>query len=231
VRLEGLLEGNLAGILVAIGDYEPTLRHAEASARIAHEIGNRSVEANAMIIQAGARLALGDPAAALVAADRGFELHLAVGDRYHCAIAGMRQADALESLGRIDEAFVRLADASSELETTGARGAWIEVQARMSAIDLGRGEVARALGRLGNVLSAPEDVATLWSEPHRIRWIAWAILDAAGDERAPAWLEAAHARLQQQADGLGDPEARTHLLAMRWNRTLAETWRARSART
>jgi class 3 adenylate cyclase/tetratricopeptide (TPR) repeat protein len=224
LRLEGLLEGNTCGSLTELGQYEEARLHGEAAAKIAREIGNRSVEGNALVDLSQVMLALGDPVDALDKAQRAVEIHRALDDRFHCAQAQLCHGEALVANGRLDDAVGAYADAGTLYDRIALAGGRLEADARSARVALLRGDVATALTLVQPVLAASAAMLSVGLDPNRVRGIAWRVLVAAGDGRAASWLATAHEELQAQARGLEDAGARDRFLAISWHREICDAW-------
>jgi len=227
LRLEGVLLGNLAGSMTELGDYRQSEELAAAALVAAREIGDRVAEAAAMINIATSRLALGEPAAALADVEHAVALNQAVGDRFHEAAARIRLGDVLCALDRAGEAAAAFAQAGELYDAIGLPGARLECEARIAALELARGDLESARRRIGPVLELPTAALTAGVDTYRTGFIAWTVLDASGDARAPARLERVAGEIDAVAEQLDDDAARAHFLGIPWIHALREAHRAR----
>jgi predicted ATPase/class 3 adenylate cyclase len=128
-------------------------------------------------------------------------------------VAQLRVADAALALGEATAAHEAYAQALALAQGLGHAMAH-DAQAGLARAALARGAVAKALAALQPLLAHHAGGGEMDGAeyPRAIEWTLAEVLHTAGDPRAAAWLERAHAALLQQAAAIGDAALREAFL-------------------
>ncbi len=209
-RLEGLMQGNVAGVLVALGDYQGARSHAEASITSCHQIGSLSAEANALTALALIELALGENTAALAHARQSVQLTASIGDRYYGARALLALSDAWSANGEPEAAVDACNDARASFELAQLPAEALQAIAQCASLALARGDTVQAKDLVEEILAgiAHGVALTASPEPLKVQLICHRVLAAAGDSRSEQLLRDAYAELQTQSARLADDATR-----------------------
>jgi class 3 adenylate cyclase len=225
-RLEGVLLGNLSSALCRIGDFDTALPHVEAGLAISRAIGNPAAEAMGLATLSPLRLCLGQAVAAAADARDVVRLSQQTGDKFVEAHGHLSLGEALAAVERWEEAERSFAASIVLFEQMEMPMQALQVRGRRAEAAVARGEAALALGDAQAIATALADdtLPANLDEPYRLELACHRAFALAGDPRARAWLERAHAHLMEEADRL-DPAARAGFLAnVPWNRELVSLW-------
>ena len=228
-RLEGLLQGNLGGILHLLGDEVGARAHQLEGLRIARELGNRSMEGNSLCTLSEIMLALGEAAKALELAHQAVAITTSLNDRHFRAMSLLALGEAQRVMGDPASASESFNLARSLFEEAAVPGATWQAAAHLSELALSRDKLDVALGHLAQLVASPADNEVLDSapQPQRIRLTCYRVLAANGDARAASWLAAAHTALQMQAAQLNEPAMRERFLqGVAHHREILAAWHA-----
>ncbi len=228
LRLACVMQSNIAVTLEGIGDWAGAAEGFQQALAQAREIGNRTIEANALGGLATALTALGDAAAGERHVREAVDITERVGDRFSRARWLLTLGDARQAQGDAAGAEAAFAEAGGYFESAGLALERLDVKARLALLALDRGDTGRAGIEVQPLLAMDE--ATAADAPLRVRWAGWRWLAAVQDPRADAWLAAAQAELQARAARLDEGPVRQRFIeGIEAHRGIAAAWAARKA--
>lgn len=219
---------DLGRIAQGQGDYDAALRAYEESLRHINAVADPSLECD--IVSELTRLFWNQGAydTARVHGQRALQLAQTLGDVRMEAQALISLAHVGLALGQAAEARLRYRSGLDKARSMGHKTLTLEAEAGLARVALAEGDLRDALAHVDAILAALEagslDGA---AEPFLVDLTCYQTLRAAGDPRAAAVLEAAHARLQQGLGSIADEAGRRMFLEnVPAHRELAAAWRA-----
>ncbi len=223
---------NLGYLDLNLGDYEAARERCTLAREIFARIGQRGREGIVLINLALVALHSGDASAAAAQAQAAQALLGAARIRWAEAAAQRVRGQAALALGDAERAAALLGTAHAAFQALGLAQLAVEVQACLAQVALAQGDTAQAQALAGAVLAALQGGLSLEGaeEPLRVYLACWQALQAAGDARADAVLQAAWQLLNQRAAGLPDDAARhSYQQRVPHHRALAQAWAERGA--
>jgi len=225
---EGLRLSNLGSVYPRLGDYPRARRCLEQGLQVARDTGRRDDEAVLLLNTASVAHLQGDETGALTYASAAFESAVASGQRDLEAFARLVAGHAELGLGRFDAARAAYDDSRQRLETLKMRRQQVlDPISGLARVALAEGRLAEAAGHVELLMAHVAGGGTFdgTEEPLLLPLTCWRVLDAVGDPRAPAVLDAAMAELQAQAARISDPQARRSFLGtVPHHREIAAAW-------
>jgi tetratricopeptide (TPR) repeat protein len=221
-----LASGDLAQRL---GDWQEGLAYAEATLRIAREIGVPQTEGAALMNLAVCCLEQGDAAAALAHAHAATRIQLRIGDRraqaYCRRYEGLALCASAEWGGALSAFEQALALAATIPDERQVR----HTLSSMAQMYLDRGQMPQALAQVERILESRQkgdgDAADL-----EVALTCHRVLAAALDPRARGLIEDAYAELQALSARIGDASIRERVLNnVSAHREIMAVWKAQSA--
>jgi class 3 adenylate cyclase/tetratricopeptide (TPR) repeat protein len=217
--------GALGWIALNQGDYAQAEAHYQSALLMYHDLGVRDQVAWIHASQGLLAYLRGEPARAyactqqvLAGTGEGEE------DESNPSILGDAwtvQGHALRALARWEEAATAYAEALTLWEALEKPNRAQEAQAGLAALALAQGKVERAVELVAPILHYLETGdLTGADDPFRVYLTCFQVLEASGDERAPALLHRACQHLQAQAATIPDPAQRQRFLAIATHRAL-----------
>jgi tetratricopeptide (TPR) repeat protein len=227
-RNEMIARGNLAESEGQFGRFASARREAGATLAAARAMGDRVFEGTALGILADVALYQGEETQALAHAQAARAIAAETRGREREIDALLYLAGAELALGRTADAarsFGRMAELAREV------GRFLpDALAGLARVALAEGDPAAAAAHLEAVLAALATGGTAEGEYERarIRLVCWQTLAAAGDPRAPRFLELAHHEVQSTADRISDPALKESFLANHpTHRAIVAAWAER----
>ncbi len=201
---------NLGYLDLNLGAYEAARERFTLAREIFARIGQRGREGIVLINLALVALHSGDAGGAADQARAAQALLHASRIRWAEAAAQRVRGQAALALGDAEQAGAHLGAARDAFQALGLAQLAIEAQASLAQVALARGDTAQALALAEAVLAALQGGLSLdgAEEPLRVHLACWQALQAAGDARADAVLQAACRQLNERAAGLPDDAAR-----------------------
>jgi predicted ATPase/class 3 adenylate cyclase len=225
---EGWALGVLGDAALSQGDYAAARAAYEQSLRIRREVGDRQGESWALGSLGLIAHSLGEHEAARSYGQQALSITQAIGDRDWEAFVLAVIGHAELGLGRRPAAAAAYHAALSIRRDLGQPNKATEPLAGLARIALAEGDSATALARVSDILAHLAD-GTLdgVDEPLRVYLTCYHALRAAGDVRAGAILEAAHALLHERAARIPDDTTRRSFLEqVPHHRELTAIWTA-----
>lgn len=213
----------------SLGDWPQATLHAEASLRLAREVGILQNEAAAQAMLSICALEEGDRITALARAEQALAIHVRISDRRGEA-RSLNKIGHLRALaGEWTTAFAALERALSLVETISDERAIRDTLSRLADAHQRRGQPAQALTLVDRILGGSTD-GTGHTGEIDVAAVCHRVLAAAGDPRAEAVLVRAHAELQAVVARIDDATVRAQLLYnINFHRTIMEAWSRRIA--
>ncbi len=212
-RNEAIALGNLGSGWLRLGEHTQAGRHLHESLQLARTVGDLATQPNALTNLSVLALRQGDEALALSHARTALDISIMVQSPEFEAIAQCSLGNAELALGRYRAATAAFgrAHAISAVLGNATRYDALAGLARAAAAE---NNIAVAMRTVEELLapghpSADLDAAEM---PHLIRWTCHQVLEQAGDPRAGAALESAHAKLLNAAATIGDNALRESFL-------------------
>ena len=228
-RAENAILETLGNLELHCGRYALASQYFEASMARAEELGSVIYMSSGRISIAQCHFDLGDHAAALTQITLGEALALRCENREHEGRAMMLRARIEAAAGDAITAEARLERAAAVFELIDAAPFACEVRAELALLHLGTGRLADARAgaeRVAAELDAGLSTASI-DEPLKPRWACHRVWRAAGDARAGAAIDAAHAALQAEAAHLDEGEMRRGFLEnVPLHRAIVADWQA-----
>jgi tetratricopeptide (TPR) repeat protein len=136
-----------------------------------------------------------------------------IGDRFTEAVSHMLMGHGLAGLGRTDAAAAAYRVSCDLYHAAGRADAAVEALAGLARLALGQGDIAEALAQVEPILiRLAQGDAEPSEEILRVDLTCYQVLRAANDPRAASVLEAAYAKLQEQAAKITDEAMRRSFL-------------------
>ena len=224
----GILE-TLGTLELYCGRHSLASQYFEASVARAEELGSVIYMSSGRISIAQCHLDLGDHAAALAQVTRGEALARRCESREHEGRAIMLRARIEAAAGDAVAAEARLGRAVAVFESIQAAPFVCLVRAELALLYLGTGRLAKAQAvteRIAAELDAGLSTGSI-DEPLKPLWACHRIWRAAGDARAGAAIDEAHAALQTAAAHLDEGEMRRGFLeTVPLHRAIVADWQA-----
>jgi predicted ATPase/class 3 adenylate cyclase len=231
LRNEAFTTGNLGASWLTLGALGEARRHLDESLRLSRAVGDRSQESAALTNLSRLALCTDDGALALAHAHAAVDVAIAVQDRYWQGIAAYCVGNAELALGR-HAAAVAAFEQAQQLAVAIDSVMRFDALAGLARVAQAAGDAAGAWQRLKPLLAHLDSGGT-WDGTEAARQIqltCYELLAAAGDARAPAVLERAHAELQSLAASLGERRLQQGLIDnIPEHRRLVAAWAARQS--
>ncbi len=226
-RSEIVALGNLGNSERQLGDFDAARQHLQEAVRLMRRADDRAMLCSPLTALALVSVALGEPAQALHHAEEALALARTQGALQKALEAQLVLGEAQFALGQRDAA-------AGSFEATRASGlaagntVWIDAAAGLARVALAAGDAAAAWAAVAPVIAHVEGGASLQGgETHPIEHTCFCVLQQAGDARADAWLQRAHASLQDEAARIDDAALRQRFLqAVAQNAAIVAAWRA-----
>ncbi|ATB35862.1 adenylate cyclase [Cystobacter fuscus] len=215
----------LAYVRKSLGDFAASRAGFEQTLQFSRVIGYRFWEAMDYTNLARIHYHLGDPAGALELSEQGLRIGEDIGSLRYQGYAWMSRGLALGALERLSEAreaYQRSRDIRARIRMPHLEH---EAMTGLAAVALMGGELHEALELVEQLLPHLEGMHRGVEEPFWIWLTCFRVLRAHQDARAPHLLEAAHQRLQAQADKMHEEELRRSFLSIPTHRTIQVEWR------
>lgn len=228
-RNEAIGLSSQGGSWLELGNFERAREALSECLRLHRAMGDHAMEPIATANLSQLALWEGDVEEARRQAEAALACAIEVQAQYLQVFALWCLGDALAAGG--DAAGAERAFAQA-FETAQAMSSPVrhDAGAGLARVALARGDVAAALAHLQEVLPVAHDAAALDGTlgATQIRLTTWRVLTAAGDARAAAVLQTAHAALQTHAASLSDPALRQSFLErVPPHRDVVRAWQAR----
>lgn len=213
----------LGALACTLGDYATARAYLTKAQQSFVELGDNVLAAQTLNALATLAIEVGDMAAAADYTERA--LRLPVAAVYYLQLAAlMNQGQIHQKAGNWHAARTAYAAALALSQQHHQLSEQLPVQAYLAALDLAQGELTAARTAIEPVIT--HVAATTFSaeqRPQEFLLIAYRILVAAADPRAPALLTQAWALVQEQLAQIDDPRLRqTFLTKVPVNRALAQ---------
>jgi predicted ATPase len=219
-------------VAIYLGELDQAQRSFEDALRLQRELGLRAMEAHAGAYLAAVFLWRGEYACALTAARQALDAARAAEHRYAEAWALYRVGEAELALGHQAEAGEALQEAANSARAQNI-GLLYTAMAGLAKLALVQGSLRDAGALIETLLahlSSVDFVPDTTFHPELVAMTCHDVLASIEDDRAPEWLERAHALMLAVAQGLTDPaQQESHLRAMPHRRRIESAWRALQA--
>jgi class 3 adenylate cyclase/tetratricopeptide (TPR) repeat protein len=224
-RHEAGVLSNLGYVDLELGRYARAGERFTEARELARRIGQRALEGTVLINLALAALHGADAATALPHATAARELLAASGNQWMEAVALRVMGQCELALGHAARAAELLAEARGRFEARKLRALALEATASLAQARLAGGDITAAAALVEQILAALDQGASLdgCEEPMRVHLACWQVLQAAGDARAPARLQAAREHLLARAERVANAAQReSYLQAVPHHRALLQ---------
>ena len=217
---------NLGTLLYFFGDYDTALRYLLDALTIREEIGDKRGAGIASINLAHLHYLMDNPEAALTTSEQGIAAGQDLDIPLLSVYARNNKANALNALGRYDEAIALYVQAEADWQAMEQTSLVMEALAGRALAEQKRGDRQAALEiveRIYPLLTSGElDTA---EEILRIYWVCYTVLDDHADPRAVDLLRAGLTFLQEKASEINDDDLRDkYLRRVRVHRAIRDAW-------
>ncbi|HSW21428.1 MAG TPA: AAA family ATPase, partial [Burkholderiaceae bacterium] len=209
---EAIALANVGGDWLWFGQLAEARQCLEGSLKLSRTVGARSLECGPLIDLSHTLLRQGDAAQALGVARAALDtaVHVQARDYEAHGLYGVGEAElALQHLEAAATAFERAESVAAEV----GHGTEHDAVAGRARVALAASDIAGAMGFVERLLaSAAATAAPASVDTKRILFTCHQVLLSAGDPRAAALLDSAHALLQSRAATINDPALRQSFL-------------------
>ncbi len=222
--------GNVGADWLWFGRFDEARRYLEAALDLCRAIGARQLENGPLVNLALLALWQGDFGRALEVAIQAIAVSAAVQSPEFESSGWRSSGDALLALGRLDEA-ARAFERAETLADAVGHGGRHDALAGRARVALAAGDTATAVEHVALLLARRADGEANWdgADARLILWVCHQVLAVAGDARAAALLDDAHAELQARAATIGDAALRESFLAnVPHHKAITNAWAAAS---
>ena len=234
---EGLVLGDLAGVLLELGEYETAQRHYSLALTISREVSDRGSESVSLDGLGLIEQQLGRHAQALALFEQALPVARGIGDRRGEAYVLTHLGYSFLECDDLDRARSSLQEAIALRDALADRiPSVVDDLVALAHVELAVGQPARAFDNVAEALDRLRQRGAEGVEyPVRDYLICYEVLQAVGSseahERAARALADGYALLQKRAASINDPSLReSYLTKVPFNRELAETFEHRPAR-
>ncbi|MCB8944293.1 MAG: tetratricopeptide repeat protein [Ardenticatenaceae bacterium] len=223
---EAIILNNLGVVADEQGDYETAVAHIEKALTICRDIGDRHGEAARLSSLSRPYHHLGDDDTALKYSQEAVTLAQEWGGGRQLGYALNNMGNALYGLQRWAEAAAAYQQSVSIRQELGEIHLAMDAHAGLARVYLTQANLAEALTQVEIILAyLQKGRLDGTSEPSRISWTCYQVLQAANDPRATGILQMAVQRLQALAVQIGDDAVRRSFLEnVAVNRLLVAEW-------
>jgi tetratricopeptide (TPR) repeat protein len=213
-QTEGWILGNLGNACTSLADYVGARAFHEQGLLIMRQVGDRRGEGFVVTNQSLLYHHLSDHGVALEHSLEALRITQDIGDRLNEGYAWTNQGHALVGLCRLDEAINAYGQALDLRCELGQENLAVEPLAGLARIALTKGDQARAIACVEEILEHMEINPGLdgTDEPLRVYLSCFRVLRDKDDARGPEVLSAAHMLLHEQAARIGDEAVRRSFL-------------------
>jgi predicted ATPase/class 3 adenylate cyclase len=219
--------GNLAEVERDLGDFDAARAYYQQSLRLAQDLGLVQNQSAILGSYSLLMLYLEEMEEALEAARQALELARQANSAMYAAGGLHRLGQVYLMLRRFSEARVHFQSAQELQRKLGLENRAIEARAGLVQVYLAEGDLQGAQSYLEEILSHLQEGSLFGTEePAWVYLTCCRALQASGDPRYRAVLEAGRQLLQEQAEAIEEESRRQAFLErVPWNRKLVELWR------
>lgn len=212
-RNEALVLANIGGAWQHLGEVVQSRHYSEEALRLARSLGHRLSECGTLCCLSRLACWLGDGPEAVRLAQQAWEAAAAVGMPNWESLALQRLGEAHWAAGQ-PAASAAAFEREVVLALTHKLPAMADSSAGLARAALALGDLPAALQRVQELLDrdARSGYAKDADTPRRVELVCHLVLSAAGDSRAAAWLQRAHAELLATAANISDATLREGFL-------------------
>ncbi len=192
------------------GDYTHAWLHLERALQLIGDTGSLEVEADTCVSLTLFSLFNGDAPQALSYAERGWDVACSMSSAAWQATAQLVMGHALADLSRFAEAATAYGRALDLFTEIGNQPVAAEARAGLALVALAAGDGTAARAQIETILPLLDGAAAIGlDEPFSAYLACFRVLQACGDPRAAAIVQAANKRLDAYAGSIADPALRT----------------------
>ena len=212
-RLEALVLANIGGAWQHLGEVVQSRHYSEEALRLARSLGHRLSECGTLCSLSRLACWLGDGPEAVRLAQQAWEAAAAVGMPNWESVALKRLGEAEWAAGN-PAASALAFEREAALTRAHRLPPMADSPAGLARAALALGDLPAALQWVQEVLGRDDhaDFANDADSPRRVDLVCHLVLSAAGDPRAGAWLQRAHAELLATAANISDATLREGFL-------------------